>query len=317
MVRHIFTILIALTLCLSLTVPAYGQYREYYIYGKVVDTEKQPLAKVTITIRDINTSRSYGTKSNKKGEFKLAGLPHGVYQVTMTKEGYETRTDEWRFETPQNRMQKVEVKTAVMISKEKLKQIKRSKKLEGLFKQATELIRKRDLDGAIKVLEKMLGEKADDTNALYLLGICYLNKKELPKAIDILTGVIKQKPDFAGAYTQLGVAHQRNGDSEKALENYKKVLEFDAKNMIGIYNSGIILYGQQKAADAVGYFEKALALNPGSADILEMAGLCYLQTEKYEKALEYLGKALAAAKDPEKKKSLDELVKDLKKQLNK
>jgi hypothetical protein len=55
--------------------PAYGQYREYYFYGQVLDLQKNPLPGVEITLRDVATSRSYSIKTNSKGEFRLAGLP--------------------------------------------------------------------------------------------------------------------------------------------------------------------------------------------------------------------------------------------------
>jgi tetratricopeptide (TPR) repeat protein len=303
--------------CIGSTLPAHAQsqYREYYIHGQVVDTDKNPLPKVKITLQDTNTSRKYGTKTNKKGEFRLAGLPHGIYSVTMEKEGYQTRTDEWRFETPQNRMQKVKVKTTVMVSEGVLKEMKRSKKLEEMFQAASEMVRKRDFESALEVLDKMLAEKADDSNALYLKGICLINKQRHPEAVVTLSKVVQLSPSFAGAHFQLGVALQRSGEMEKALVSYQKGLKLEPKNLMGVYNSGIILYGLNKSHDAVAYFEDALLLKPGDPDILEMAGLCYLKLEKYDKALEYLEKAKEAAKDPEKIKSLEELVNDLKKQL--
>jgi hypothetical protein len=43
-----------------------------------------------------------------------------------------------------------------------------------------------------------------------------------------------------------------------------------------------------------------------------MLGMCYLQTGDYAKSLEYLEKAKAAITDPEKIKSLEELINGLK-----
>ena len=58
-----------------------------------------------------------------------------------------------------------------------------------------------------------------------------------------------------------------------------------------------------------------MAIKPGSPEILEMAGLSYIQKENYSKALEYLEKAKAASTDPQKIKSLEELIKELKLQI--
>ncbi len=80
--------------------PALGQYREYYILGKVVDPQKQPLEGVEITLRDEATSRSYSLKTKKDGTFKFAGLPHGAYKVSFKKSGYAVKEDEWKFTEP-------------------------------------------------------------------------------------------------------------------------------------------------------------------------------------------------------------------------
>jgi tetratricopeptide (TPR) repeat protein len=280
-----------------------------------VDENQQPIAKVFITLRDVETSRGYKTKTNKKGEFKLAGLPHGIYSVTMEKEGFRTRTDEWRFETPQNRMQKVDLKTIVMASESKIQQMELAKELGEQFQGATEKIREKDFDGAIKILEKMLDKKPDDANALYLKGICYLNKKMFPRAIESFTKVTRLNPSFAGGHFQLGICYQQSSEKENALASYQKALALEPDNLVSLYNAGLILYSTNRVPEAVTYFEKALKIKPGSPEVLEMAGLCYIQLENYAKALEYLDKARTASTDPEKIKSLEELVKELKQQV--
>lgn len=315
--RHLFLfVLITLSLSLVSALPCWGQqYREYYIYGKVVDENRQPIPKVIITLRDVETSRGYKTKTNKKGEFKLAGLPHGIYSVTMEKEGFRTRTDEWRFETPQDRMQKVNLKTIVMASESKIQQMELAKELGDHLQGATAKIREKDFDGAINILEKMLDKKPDDANAHYLEGICYLSKKMFPRAIESFTNVTRLNPTFSGGHFQLGICYQQSSEKEKALASYRKALEFEPDNLVSLYNGGLILYGLNRASEAVTYFEKSLAIKPGSPEILEMAGLCYIQQENYAKALEYLEKAKAASTDPHKIKSLEELVKELQQQV--
>src|SRR5512139_1810667 len=95
-------------LVLGLVLAGSAQYREYNISGTVVDSQKTPLAGVQITLRDVGTSRSFVMKTKKDGSYKFVGLPHGVYQVVFKKEGFAEKMDEWKFETPQDTMQKVE-----------------------------------------------------------------------------------------------------------------------------------------------------------------------------------------------------------------
>ena len=77
---------------------------------------RSPSPDVESRLLDASTSRSYQIKTDKKGEFKFAGLPHAVYEVTFTWEGYVTKKDEWKFEAPQDTMQKVEVPDVVLVS---------------------------------------------------------------------------------------------------------------------------------------------------------------------------------------------------------
>ncbi len=170
---------LALAICLFFVLPCSAQFREYYIHGKIVDSANKPLEKVEIKIRDIKTSRSYSRKTNKKGVFKFVGIPHGVYKAVISKKGYKTWEIDWRFNQTQTRMQKVEVKTIIMVTEEQMANAKLSKKLQKLMDSAKTAIGKNDIDGAIPLLQQMLTEKADDPNALYLLGICYLKKEKL------------------------------------------------------------------------------------------------------------------------------------------
>lgn len=295
--------------------PCSAQYREYYFHGKVVDTEDQPLGKVQILLRDVRTSRGYKVKTNKKGEFKFAGLPHGVYKVTMTKKGYKDHVNEWRFETPQNRMQKVEIEKVIMVSETKFQQVMQARDDEAGFKTASEKIKQGDFAGALVLLEPMQKTRPEDANIMYLMGVSYLNTQKLPEATAKFLKITELTPDFAGAFYHLGICYQRAQDGDKALAAYKKGLELKPDHFPSLYNVGLILYGLNKTAEAIPYFERALAVQPDMPDILEMVALSYLRAEKYAKSLEYLEKAKAAAKDPEKIKSLDELIEGLKSQI--
>jgi tetratricopeptide (TPR) repeat protein len=304
----------AIFICFMAVIPGSAQHRDYYIYGKIVDSKNQPIPKVEIALRDINTSRSYSFKTNKKGEFKFVGLPSGVYQVTMEKEGYRTKTDEWKFEIKPDRMQKINLKTIAMISEEHLKEINQAKQIQKDFETASEKIQKNEFDDALSILEKILKEKPNDENAIYLTGICYFKKNMLPEAIEAFSKVNTLNPVFPGAYYHLGICYQKQNQLDKSLTFYQKALELDPKNFISLFNGGLVFYKLKRYSEALTYFEKALELKPDDPEILEFIGLCFIQNENYKKALEYLKKAKNASANEEKIKSLDVLIKDLKEQ---
>lgn len=297
--------------------PVYAQYREYYFYGKVVDPQNQPLDDVEITLRDVETSRSYTVETDEKGEFKLAGLPHGIYTVTFKKEGYALKEDEWRFIEPQPRMKKVEIPTVTLITETQLQEAIRLKELEGALKEAQDKIRQGDYDGAICMLQEVLAKNQEDTNALYLIGVSYSKKQMYDEAIEALSKVVEEIPNFPPAQFELAVCYQNQGEMDKALEHYQKTLELDPDNPDAAYNAGLILFEKNRISEALPFFEKAKSLRPDDPAYLEMAGRCEIHQGNLEKAVEYLERAKAGYADPGKIKFLEDLISKLKEQIKK
>jgi tetratricopeptide (TPR) repeat protein len=312
---HRFVLVLIAFLFLVQFHPVQGQYREYYFYGKVLDPQKEPLADVEILLRDVETSRSYTVTTNKKGEFKLAGLPHGIYKVTFKKEGYALKEDEWRFTTRQNRMQKVEISPVTLVSETQLQQAMRLKETEGIVKETKEKIRNGDYDGAITMLEDVLAKDPKDPNALYLIGMSYSKKQMYTEAIEALIQVVKLAPNFPPAQFELAICYQDKGDTDAALEHYRKTLELDPNNPDAAYNAGLILFEQNQVDEALALFEKALSLRSDDPVYLEMAGRCEINQGNLVKAIEYLEKAKTGYSDQEKVKFLEDLIAKLKEQI--
>jgi tetratricopeptide (TPR) repeat protein len=308
---------IALVAVLVLAVPGPAQYREYYITGKVIDTQKNPVEGAELNLRDLETSRGYSIKTGKKGEFKFAGLPHGVYAVEIVKEGYALKQDEWRFEIPQDTMQRVEIPAITLVSQTQVEEIQKLKEAESGVKEAADLIRKNDADGAIAKLKGLLITNPEDPNALYLIGMAYAKKSMLAEAQAAFLQVTELAPRFAAAFYQLGIAYQGLDQPEKALEAYGKANELDPANADAFYNSGLILFKLNRIDEALTTFERAVNLRPDDPAFLEMAGRCYINKADFAKAIEYLEKAKTGTNDPERTKFLDELIATLKAQIKK
>lgn len=315
--QHLHLAISTLLVGFFLAVPAFGQYREYYITGKVIDPQKNPLADVEITLRDVVSSRGYTMKTKKNGEFKFAGLPRGDYKVVFKKEGYAVKEDEWKLLTPQAKMEKVEIPPIVMATEELVQEVQRLKEVEAGVKAGSEKIRQGDFDGALADLKAVLDKNPQEPNALYLTGIAYLRKTMLTEASAAFLRVTELSPKFAAAFYQLGVCYQQQGQPEKALAEYEKSIALDAGNPDLLYNSGLILFGLARIDEALARFEKALALRPDDPAYLEMAGRCYINKADFPRAVEYLEKAKAGTTDPDRIKFLDDLIATLKAQIKK
>jgi tetratricopeptide (TPR) repeat protein len=305
--------IVAAAVCvLVLSVTALAQYREYYIRGKVLDTGKQPIPGVEIELRDAATSRSFHMATGKDGAFKFAGLPHGIYEATLTKEGYPPTKVEWKFEAPQDTMQRVEVPDIVLASQEQVQKVAARKEAESGIKEAAERIRQGDFDGAIPQLKALLDKSPRDADILYFLGLSYAGKQMYREAIDALTKVTELSPTFAAAHFELGVCHQRLHDAPAALAAYEKGLAIDPSHADSAYNAGLILFDMNRIDDALARFEQGLASKPRDPDLLEMAGRCYIHQAKLARAVESLEQARGATPDAAKAAFLDELISKLK-----
>lgn len=310
--------LLILSIPLLLALPGWGQYREYYVSGRVLDTQKSPLEGVEITARDVLSNRSFTFKTKKNGEFKFVGLPHATYKVVFKKDGYAAKTDEWKFAAPQDTMKRVEVPAVVLATQAQAREEGQLKAMEGQVKTAFEMIgQQKDYDGAIAILNEVLAKNPADTNALYLIGLSYSKKRMYAEAVDPLARVVQQVPKFAPAQFELAVCYQNRGEKDLALACYRKVLELDPGNPDAAYNAGLILFGMSRADEALADFERALQVKPEDPEYLEMAGRCYINQGNYAKAIEYLDKAKGGLTDPEKIKLLDDLIAKLKEQIKK
>jgi tetratricopeptide (TPR) repeat protein len=293
------------------TVPALAQHREYYLRGRVVDAQQAPLAGAEIELRDKATSRSYELKSDAHGVFKFAGLPHGVYLVTVKREGYATKTDEWKFEASQERMQTVDVPDLVLVSERRVREVQELKQTEAAVKDAAERLKRGEIDSAIAGLQAVIVKRPDDANALFLMGVGHARQQKYREAEASLARVTELAPGFASAWLELGVCRRKLGETEAALAAYEKALSLDAQNADAAYNAGLILFEANRIDEALSRFEQGLAQKPADPDLLDMAARCYLHRQQFDRALVLLERARAATTDPAKSALLDDLVRSI------
>jgi len=308
---HFATVLAALSLASS----ALAQGRDYYARGRVLDEQKKPLPDVEITLVDASTSRTFHMKTDQKGEYKFAGLPHAKYDVTFAREGYVAVKDTWKLEGAQERMQKVDFPDVVLVSQAQVTHTQQLKDADAGVKKASEKIRSGDFDGAVALLEPVLSKDPTDANALFYLGLARVGKLQYREAAESLARVTELQPDFPGAWLELGICHDKLGETEKALSAYDRNLQLEPASTAALYNSGLLLFSANRVDEALARFEKGIALKPTDPDLLDMAARCYVHQGKLDQAAAHLEKARAATTDPARIMQIDALLAQVKKQV--
>ena len=298
--------------------PVFGQYREYYVFGTVLDMQKAPLEGVEVTLFEVETNLSFTEKTKKDGTFRFAGLPHGRYRVTFKKEGFAAKKDEWDFQRPQEKMLRLGLPPIILATQEVAAEAQRMKESASGVKAAADKVRSGDYDAAISELTAILAKNPKDPTALYVLATAHLKKKEWAEAQARLLQVVELNPNFPATHYYLGVCYQQQNEPEKALASYRRASELDPANPDNFYNMGLVFFSLNRIEDARSAFEKTLTLKPDDPASLEMAGRCYINQADFGKAIEYLEKAKAGyAADPDKVKFLGDLIAKLKEQIKK
>ena len=119
---------------------------------------------------------------------------------------------------------------------------------------------------------------------------------------------LKRQPASAQLHTYMAVALERTGDRAGAGMHYLRAAELAPTNGGVLGNYGVWLCGQGRAAEAMGWFDRALA-SPGHADspmVLANSGACAGKAGQHRRAQRDLRRAIEL--DPENPLALGALA---------
>jgi tetratricopeptide (TPR) repeat protein len=133
---------------------------------------------------------------------------------------------------------------------------------------------------------------------LYGLGSVYLEQQKRREAREYFERAIKSAADYPAtlpnAWNNLGILAAREGKTDEAIGYFQKALEMNPEHAVALQNLGNA-YRQKKDWDAARKtLEHALALNPDDAEANYGLGMVYAQLNDTSRAYQFLQKALAA-----------------------
>jgi len=171
---------------------------------------------------------------------------------------------------------------------------------------------------AIPILEQCVSQEDFDPEKFNFLGVAYYYGGKLEKALESYQRALKLDHNNASVFNNMGSAYlalflrQRDQRSfANVVQNFKKALEMDP-NMFTSYNGlGAAFKYVGRNADAIAYWQRALAIKPDYDLPLINLGITLLEEGQAAQALDYLQKYKEKYYfkiSPEKKQRIDLLI---------
>lgn len=112
-------------------------------------------------------------------------------------------------------------------------------------------------------------------------------------AVQYFQDALKARPDDEQALYYLARQHQEQGKLDRAMDEYHRVTVLYPANKLAWYNQGyIFLVEKQEFENAVGAFQRSIAIDPSYAEAVYNLGRTYEVMGQYDKAREQYKLAL-------------------------
>lgn len=295
-------ILLLLVILMSVSLAAAQGWRGMgRVAGKVTDEQGKPLENVTVKL---NLPGSGGTeaKTNKKGEWAIAGLARGDWQVDFEAPGYEVKRITVSI-AELTRVPPVEI-----MLKQDINEVIRIAMVE-----AGDLMKQQKYAEARALYEKLLVRFPEAYRVEPYIARTYYAEKNYEEAVKHLRIAVEKDPSDQENKLRLGNILMDMGRVEEGREVIASVDDTAVKDPAIYVNVGISLLNQNKGNEALPYFEKAITRFPSNGEAYYYRALIRLQKGDTEGTKADLTKFLDLAPDapeaPAARKALEQLKK--------
>jgi tetratricopeptide (TPR) repeat protein len=267
-----------LVFALLFALPAMAQTRIFR--GKVSDDKGQPIQGATIIIQGVDSkSRTFTTKTDKKGTWLYMGLPDGFFNVGARAQGF----------TP---AYQANVKASIQEEQTINLQLQPGEDKKFFFEMTREEIKKLE-EEAEKAKQKQ--KFAADVQALFDEGVKLADGGDNTAAIEKFKKALELDPQQANILGNMGEAYKKLGKLEEALDCYLKAVAISPNDAVLYTNLGVIYDKMGKRTESQEAFQKAAAINPGgSAQSYFNLGATLANGGRTDEAIEAFRKAIAA-----------------------
>jgi len=314
--------LIAGTLMAGLSTIAYAQGGFGVVSGTVLDQMGKPYPGVEIIAKNIESGQTFDVKTDGKGHYSIAGMAGGTYSIDLKDKDkviYQTGFKLTGGTSPvfDVNMKDIMEKEKGANAEAEAKRAEAEKQFQALKThydaglQAIDAMKAAQLEmskipkdqkdqvaaaqqkitdaGSTAVTELNAAQqlmKPDDPNraiVLSRLGEAYESMNKWQEAADTYQQSIAMKPDVAANYNNLGNDMAKLGKVDEARAAYQKYVDLNPTDAaLAWRNFGIVLYQANRMKEAIEPLQKALALDPKSAQAWYLLGVALVNTMEFK-----------------------------------
>ena len=159
------------------------------------------------------------------------------------------------------------------------------------IRRGLSLHRAGNVKAAAEIYERVLAQKPNHPDALYLMGCVAHQAGDSSVAVEFLEKAIAARPDKAEYYYALGTAQAELEKYDLAEINLRKATRLGSRSEFHS-SLGLLLKKQHRLAEAIAEFETAVHLDNEDKDANLNLGRAYLAAERFEDAIPHLEHAL-------------------------
>lgn len=274
------------------------------VTGQVVDNSGNPVEDALVVAQSLQGTAKLEAKSDRKGNFAIAGFGTGTWRFTGSKEGYATATVD-------QEIRQLRSNTPVQIVLDKLTGLaafQADKAGQELLEKGNALFEEGCYDDAVRIFEEFSAAYPEVYQARINIASSHFKKGDMEKAESEYKKILETIRQTPGGYsadkatsvralTGLGEIHLSRQDFESGRDYFSQALALSPEDEAAAYNVGEIFFSNQQIEEAIRYFEMAIQIRPTWSKPYHRLGFVYLNKGDFDKSLDYFRKFIEM--DPE------------------
>jgi len=240
--------------------------------GRVTDESGAPIDGATVKGQRIGSQGGPTTKTNGKGEFVLAGINEGQWNIDVEKQGYETAHGSAGVQEHSTnpsvsfRLKKAAVDPNVVITDELVK--------------AADLIKQQKWADARTIYTNLLAKYPQAWQVEPYIARTYFEEKQYDQAIEHLQKAVEHDPTNVDYKLQLATTYTAAGKKDEANKTVASIEESKINDPAVLTNVGINLFNDKKPDEAMTWFNKTIERFPQYPDAYYYRGITEVQLDK-------------------------------------